>query len=492
MAWKRFLQQREGYAMVAAILTVALVLMAGLAILGRATTEQKLSKSQVDSEKASYAAMAGLEDGMGFVVWDATFSDVAPATFPSSFYNIEKTVGDSKYNVTATWVNAEEIEVRSEGTSGPASRPARKVAVARLLAPVSNGLGTTPTGGTGGGPAGGSTPTEGTTSIARTVGFADIDMQSFTWGGGTFDLQANAPFKGNIYVNGDITISGDVDICGHLYATGDIEVTGSASFDVNAETCPEYWNLSAEERTHARAEDIGRPTFDFAMPEDHAEIDITGDTALKCTPTDYPRAGDSDVRSTYCDNSGSAVRVVYIDGDLDLKKYSYAKNANGKGGQQQVDVLTFSGEIIYVVSGKIKVDGVEIFYETPDTRVQFVSLHDGADAITINGNNDGSGAEGNTVVNGTFVAPNGGVTSKNSEMHGLVFAEAWSAQGPTDYIAQGRLWTTVNDYYDDIYDNDDGSDGSGGGGGTGGGDGSGGSDGNQNRGGWSIKGMWHE
>ncbi len=418
------LHDNNGYAMLAAILVVSLILVSGLAILGRATTEQRLSKSQVDLERASYVAMAGLEACMGNVVWDPTFPVDVTEPLPTGPVCDEiGGHGDATYTATAHWFTTDEIEIRSVGLAGPASRQSRRVAVARLKRPQN--VTTVPDPITG-------QPT-------HSVGFGDADLQSYAWGGGNFYLAANAPFRGDLLVRGTITLEGSATYCGELYATGTIQLNGAAAPITGC----------TEAVLQGGFADIGFPPFFFDKSLAHHEITPAGGKFKPICPSptgDFAAYRDHEL----CDGPTEGVRVIWVNGEIYLDKYQPT------GGGASADEYIFTGNLLYIATGKVTVtNNTMVKYPAGDesSRIQFVSLHDNQQedhpdlsAILLAGNKEEDGS--NTVFAGTWVAPVGNVTTKNAEIRGLVFGENWYAQGPTTYLGQGRLWTTVQEAQD--------------------------------------------
>ncbi|MFZ5816325.1 MAG: hypothetical protein ACOY93_13680 [Bacillota bacterium] len=436
--WRTRLGAQDGYVMVAAVFTVFLVMISGLAVLGRANTEQRLSRRQVELEQAGYAAMAGVEACMGYIMYDAASNTKLEMPDPDNppTHNIcaditTNTVGNSSYTVEAYYLNKDAIEVVANGRS-LTNTAITRVAKARLGVPD-------------GGP--------------NQKGLADIEAQSIAWGSGEFRINSNGIFVGNIFVKGTIFTSGNPTFCGNFYATETAGEGGSVGSMDPAATwpapCPYSFDATETEtvgdtRTyalHSNQPMIEIPPFEF---EGGLEVELNNGDGFtpKCPPDElYANL------PWYCKGpTGNEVMLVKVPGHLYMDQY---KPVIGK----PVDKFQLYGNLIYLVEGNIFFNGVDMLYGytstadgTHKSRIQFVTM-DGD--VTIQGDNSGIAANGSRQVLGTIVAPSkdparGKVWTKNVYLEGMVFANYWETNGPTDHLATGRVWVTNWDWYDNV------------------------------------------
>lgn len=285
---------QHGSVLVSTLLIAAVLFLAGLAVASRLTGEVTRSRGAVDFDRAWHAAMAGLEECLGYLRWDPAGQDGLAHGDPGSEV-CRKSYSGAGFSYTATAIlgSPRQVALSSAGTAGGVTRTLGAIAQASL------------TGGQG--------------------------FQA--WGGGSMRFDGGGTIDGIIYGARDIEVNGTFDVCGNIFAHG------TASRGNNVSDLPDC-NVGF----YSSYPWVAFPDFQVAALKARATTVIDGDYAPECSPSDTSRAAD-------CDGPVTGEQIVWVKGKLTFKSYK----KKGKGSDHK-DGLYYTGRVIYIADGGVDVN----------------------------------------------------------------------------------------------------------------------------------------
>ncbi len=391
--WNK-LSRQDGYALAVGILTVALVAMSGLAVLSRGTSEARLSTLKINNDQASYAAMAGIEHCMGYLVWDdAADAEIeAITTYPATLCNRSGSYEGASYEVRVTTEDGEFFDVISTGRAGGAPRVSSRTITARLRY----------------------------NRLSSVVGLNYGGEVSLAYGGGSVTIDGGSTVDGELYSYGEIRFTGNTKVCGTIAATYGV-------YYPNGEPDP----LREGCNNRYLTDTIAPPQFDeYLKPavfptetvvntwrelfrnEDGSESYrfsyVTGsgpqnEFKVYCPPTG--------TREPYCDGPSDLdfANIIYVDGKLALNAMGPIKEQHFTGN---VIFLSNEGIVLsapevtrldYIVDGEVK----------QKTVLQLMTM--GGD-ITFNSNQE---------IQGHLVNHTGDIKILSTTIRGFAIADNW-------------------------------------------------------------------
>lgn len=301
---------QQGYVLASVIFVAALLLATGVAVLWRVSVEANLAGKSDRFEQAWQAAMAGLEDCLGYINWDATGRAAMEAATGGEKICARSYSGDGYSYVAEAWANSpRQVKVRATGKSGSSSRTLGTVAQYTL----------NPTG--------------------RAVG---------SWGGGDMKFAGGGRLEGEIYSAKTINVTGNFNVCGNFYAY-EKALRGKNVSDIAGCNVGFYSHYPW----------VTFPDFQVAALKSRADMIISNDYTPECSASDVARSAD-------CDGPVSGEKVVWVKGKLFLKNYQ-----KGGRGRTYRD-LTYTGRVIYITDAGVDIS-VDKLLRSGDAMVQVIA-----------------------------------------------------------------------------------------------------------------------
>lgn len=374
--------------MVVALLAVTLVAMTGTAVLSRGANESRFSKSKIDSDMASYAAMAGLEHCMGYLVWDpaAVTTIEALTSYPTTVCTASDSFANgSSYTAYAVAESGTDFRVVSTGRAGRVPRVStRTVSVVLRYNPLSS-----------------------------VPGLSYGGEVSLAYGTGNVTIEGESEIDGDLYSYGDIYFAGNAKACG-TYSDPDYPEwpTGHDGPDLLREDCvnrfiDEPVNKPVFETLLEQVPDeITFATLPTTLPG-HEFYRFTGDFAIQCPAI----PSESRPRHDYCDGPADLryAAVVYVTGKLTLGKMGSVHDQH------------FTGNVIFLATTGVDLDATNITRD--DAVVDGVTKKTVLQVMTEGGDIKFASTK---LIEGHLVNHTKDAAYTNVTIKGLVIAENWN------------------------------------------------------------------